>query len=77
MVLPIKAEVPRVPENCQVRASGSPTACHEDVGNDEVSQGSQRLLMLEIDVIAPRFQQSWDSSVDCPHQSHVFARARR
>ena len=39
-----KAEVPWVPENFQVGASGSPTACHVDIGN---GWSVPRLLMLD------------------------------
>ena len=38
-----KAEVPCVPESFQIGASGSPTACNEDFGADEVSQGCSHL----------------------------------
>ena len=38
-----KAEVQRVPESFQVRASGFPIACHEDFGADEVSKGCLHL----------------------------------
>ena len=43
-ILPRRLRVPSVPESFQAGASGSPTACHEDFGADEVSK---RLLVLE------------------------------
>ena len=37
-----------MPENFQVSASGSPTACHEDFGDDGVSQGFSRLRVTSL-----------------------------
>ena len=41
-----KAEVLWVPESFQVGASGSPTACHEDFGDDGVSVACVHILSL-------------------------------
>ena len=43
-----KAEVPWVPESFQVGASGSPTASHEDFGDDGVSQGFSCLKVTSL-----------------------------
>ena len=50
-MLPIfrtEAEVPWVPESFQVGASRSPIACHEDFGDDGVSQGCSCLKMMSL-----------------------------
>ena len=41
-----KAEVPWVPDSFQVGASGSPTTCHEDFGDDGVSQGCSCVKLI-------------------------------
>ena len=63
MLLPIfpqKAEVHWVPESFQVGALGSPTACHEDFGDDGVSQGCSCLKMTSL---LPDFKGYADSVV--------------
>ena len=42
-IFPRKLRVPSIQESFRVGASGSPTACHEDFGADEVSKGCSYL----------------------------------
>ena len=52
------AEVPCVPESSQVGASGSPTACHEDLDEDGASHVCSNLKLTSLTPVFKSFEDS-------------------
>ena len=60
-----KDDVPCVPERFQVGASGSPTACQEDFGDDDVCQSCSHFRAQSLFSELRIFAESAANGIDC------------
>ena len=69
LFFPKKAEVPSVSESFHTGASGSPTACHEDFGADEMSKSCSHLRAQSVFSFFHSFEESEAQGTVCVESS--------